>query len=260
MGRKQDGVAAAREMAAHSGDPLALAAVAVALAMGGADFSLAGLYAQQAVSTAESELKDTRLSMLDGNQLHRMAVLAAIWDAAGWVSSLRGDRDQGLRYAEAAWKLSQMASVGDHLGQMYEDRGDDAAAIRMWKLALAADPREIDTRNHLAKADPKSSPDPARPEELEKMRTVAVPGYAQTKGTAEFFVLLSTKEVEDVAFISGDDELRAAKDAIAKAKFDMPFPDNGPEKIARRGILSCSQSNTPNCQLVLVLPSNTTPP
>ena len=92
------------------------------------------------------------------------------------------------------------------------------------------------------------------------MRTVAVPGFARTKGTADFFVLLSTKGVEDVAFISGDDDLNAAKDAIAKAKFDMPFPDSGPEKIARRGILSCSPSTTPSCQLMLVLPSNTTPP
>jgi hypothetical protein len=95
-------------------------------------------------------------------------------------------------------------------------------------------------------------------EQLGRMRTVGVPGLAQTKGSAELFVLLSPKGVEDAEFISGADALRSARQALMRTKIDQPFPDNGPEKIARRGIVSCSQYTTPNCQFTMLLPSNTT--
>ena len=94
-------------------------------------------------------------------------------------------------------------------------------------------------------------------EDLSKVRTVAINSFSRTKGSAEFFVLLSKKGVEDVEFLSGPEDFRAAKDAITKSDFGLTFPDDGPEKIARRGILSCSQYTAPNCQLVLLLPANT---
>ena len=47
-------------------------------------------------------------------------------------------------------------------------------------------------------------------------------------------------------------------DALRVAHYTMPFPDQGPEKIARRGILSRSAVTTPACSLVLLLPVNTT--
>ena len=37
----------------------------------------------------------------------------------------------------------------------------------------------------------------------------------------------------------------------------MTFPDNGREKVVRRGILSCSQYTAPSCSFVFLLPENT---
>jgi hypothetical protein len=81
---------------------------------------------------------------------------------------------------------------------------------------------------------------------------------AYRHGTAEFFLLFSAAGIEDVQFISGDDALKAAAGALRKIRYDMPFPDRGPEKIPRRGILSCSQYSKPNCMIVFLLPANTT--
>lgn len=139
--------------------------------------------------------------------------------------------------------------------------------------ALAADSHLDDVRDHLKTADPplviardkkmtvvQVGTPISSEEQLGRMRTAGLPGLVRTKGSAEFFVLISPKGVEDVEFISGEDALRSGKQALKQAKFDQPFPANGPEKIARRGIVSCSQYTAPNCQFTMLLPSNTTAP
>jgi hypothetical protein len=95
-------------------------------------------------------------------------------------------------------------------------------------------------------------------EELSRMRTSTVPELKFRHGTAEFFLLFSAAGIDDVQFIHGDEDLRPAAGALRKAHYGMPFPDQGPEKIARRGILSCSEVTTPSCTFVLLLPANTT--
>jgi hypothetical protein len=84
-------------------------------------------------------------------------------------------------------------------------------------------------------------------EELSQVRTAGVPELKYRHGAAEFFILFSTAGVED---------LQAG--ALRKVYYAMPFPDQGPEKIARRGILSRSQYTTPNCSLTFLLPGNRT--
>jgi hypothetical protein len=76
-------------------------------------------------------------------------------------------------------------------------------------------------------------------------------------GSAEFFLLFTPARVQDIRFIRGDEALKAAANPLLKAQCKMPFPDEGPEKIARGGILSCSKYTTPSCTFAL-LPANTT--
>jgi hypothetical protein len=61
-----------------------------------------------------------------------------------------------------------------------------------------------------------------------------------------------------VQFIRGDAELKPAAAALKKLHYNLAFPDRGPERLPRRGILSCSQYAKPNCMIVLLLPANTT--
>ena len=90
------------------------------------------------------------------------------------------------------------------------------------------------------------------------MRTVPLPGFAAQSGSAEFFVLFTAAGVQDVRFIHGDEQLQGAADLLLKTRYSLPFPDMGPEKIVRRGILSCSKVTTPSCSFVMLLPANTT--
>ena len=92
-------------------------------------------------------------------------------------------------------------------------------------------------------------------EELGKLRTAGIPDLPKQEGNAEFFVLFSAGKVEDAQFISGSDALKSAREALLKVHYDMPSPDGGPERIPRRGILSCSTYTSPSCQFVMLLPS-----
>jgi hypothetical protein len=95
-------------------------------------------------------------------------------------------------------------------------------------------------------------------EELSHLRTVSLPELTYRRASADFFLLFSTSGLEDVRYVRGDLELKGAAGALLKAHFNMLFPDHGPEKIVRRGILSCSENTKPFCSFVLLLPANTT--
>lgn len=46
------------------------------------------------------------------------------------------------------------------------------------------------------------------------------------------------------------ENMRPFATTLFKAKFDLPVPDNGPEKIVRRGILFCSEVSA--CQFAML--------
>jgi hypothetical protein len=56
-------------------------------------------------------------------------------------------------------------------------------------------------------------------------------------------------------FVSGEEKLRSLDDTLRHVKFSLSFPDDTPTKILRRGILSCSQTNS-QCTYVLMLPDD----
>jgi tetratricopeptide (TPR) repeat protein len=180
-------------------------------------------------------------------------LLAAAWDTLGWAYFKLGDLDKAHRYVNAAWMLSGDSACADHLGQIYERQGKTQQAIHSYQLALAANSALDETRERLKKLV--GAPKSLDPGELGKLRTTALPGLTQMNGSGEFFVLFSAHKVEDVQFIDGVENLSKATDALTKAHYDVPFPDDGPEKIVRRGILSCSTYTTPHCQFVFLLPS-----
>jgi tetratricopeptide (TPR) repeat protein len=182
-------------------------------------------------------------------------LLAGAWDTLGWVHFRLADLATAEEYLRAAWMLAQSGALGDHLGQLYERQGKTQAAIYAYQLALAAGGAPQWTRDRLASLGAAATSQPAA-EELGKLRTTNVPALSKQQGSAEFFVLLSAGKAEDVQFISGAESLRGAGAALLQARFDFPFPDQEPEKLVRRGILSCSQYTTPNCQFVFLLPGS----
>lgn len=137
----------------------------------------------------------------------------------------------------------------------------------MYRLALAVQRDRPDTRDRLARLGATESVAQPRgrvriisaEEELSQMRSAPVPSVSQRRGSAEFFVLLSPTGVLETRFISGDENLKPAAAALSKIPHKVSFPDNGPERIPRRGILACSQFTTPACNFVLLPPVSTRP-
>ncbi|MGA3043192.1 MAG: DUF3857 domain-containing protein [Bryobacteraceae bacterium] len=252
-GHPDEGLAILRKMLERGGDSEMLNDLAYALADTAADPALARQYAEKAVSMIEEESAKVTLSGLQNENLQRVTLLAAAWDTLGWAYFKLGDLDKAHRYVNAAWMLSGDSACADHLGQIYERQGKTQQAIHSYQLALAANSALDETRERLKKLV--GAPKSLDPGELGKLRTTALPGLTQMNGSGEFFVLFSAHKVEDVQFIDGVENLSKATDALTKAHYDVPFPDDGPEKIVRRGILSCSTYTTPHCQFVFLLPS-----
>lgn len=255
-------------------DPVAENEVAYLLADTNAELPTARELATKAVEELESHTGQSPLSALTAQELQNVTVLGNIWDTRGWVDFRMRDLDSSEKFLQAGWALLQSGVIADHLGQLYERQGKKTEAIHYYRLALAAQSNLSDTRERLQKlgaAPVEPSPSPARSqsppqpraltpqEELSKMRTTPIPGIAESDGHAEFFLLFSPKGVEEAWFITGDEKLRTAAKAFPKQGYGVLFPDEGPEKLPRRGILFCSAYSTPHCSLTLLLPGDTQP-
>ncbi len=257
-GKKDEGVAVLKKMGEHTPTYLDLNNAAYALTETDTDLALAKEYGERSVASLEDEAKKTTIPTLTDEELGHMNALCSVWDTLGWVYFHQGDLAKAERYIRAAWLLGQGATEADHLGQIYERQGKRQAAVHAYRLALARDSRQDETRARLEKLGSAETAKGLPPgEELQKLRTTDIPGLMNRKGSAEFFVLFSAGKVEDARFITGEEALKDARNALMKAPFNVPFPDDGPEKIVRRGVLSCSAYTAPNCRFVFFLPADT---
>jgi tetratricopeptide (TPR) repeat protein len=221
-------------------------------------------YAESAVSATTAALRNVTLDRLTPQELPLVSSLIAYWDTLGWVYFSEGNLDQAEKYVAAAWGLGHHGEVGDHLGQIYEKRGDKNLALRTYALSLSALRPDPETRGRLASltgGDAKVDATVAKyKEDLQQLRTIDLGKVAKETGSADFFVLLSRGKgsaatVEAVKFASGDEKLKVFTDALRTAEYRVTFPDDTPVKILRRGILSCSTA-TGTCTFVLMLPDD----
>jgi predicted Zn-dependent protease/transglutaminase-like putative cysteine protease len=257
-GKKDEGVAVLAKMGAHAPNWLILNNAAWALADTDADLELAREYGEKSVASLEDETKNIAIPTLTAQDLGLVYSQPSIWDTLGWVCFHQGDLAKAERYIRASWLLGQGTTEADHLGQVYERQGKRQEAIHAYRLALARDSRQDETRARLEKLGSVETPKGVPPaEELQRLRTTDIPGLTNRKGSAEFWVLFSANKVEDAQFVTGEDTFKNAREALMKAPFNAAFPDDGPEKIVRRGVLSCSAYTVPNCRLVLFLPADT---
>ncbi len=269
-GEKSDGLAIVNQLRSQDLDGYTLNDVAWALADSDTESAMAVELSERAAAKIENDFKDVTLSTLTNQQLQVIQVLGATWDTVGWAAYRSGDLVKAEKYVKAAWLMDQQAVEAEHLGRIYEAQKKTAEAAHAYKLSLAVKDSK-DVRERLAALKPAPAPPAAskpsmrttavRPEEeLVVLRTIPIPEVKRQSTQfqqGEFFILFSSAGVDDVQFISGDDAIRDAADALRHAHYNTPFPDQGPEKIARRGVLSCSAYTTPHCQLVLYLPANT---
>lgn len=231
-------------------------------------------YAEKSLQLLES------VSMTPGNgndRLRNTSSLGATWDTVGWIYFMQGQYEKALPYVRASWLLTQHPEVGDHLGQIYAKLGKKQEAAHAYQLAyLAMNPNtpypagqtmldkikqhyqelmganaEIGANTAHRAANGSFSPMPV--EELSRIREVKITTAAHPSAHGTFDVVLSPGKVEEVTQIDGDESLRALSDKIKQAKYNVEFPDAGPARITRRGILSCESLG---CDLVLLQPDD----
>jgi tetratricopeptide (TPR) repeat protein len=243
--------------------PLVWNNIAYQLSLKKSHLDRAQQYAESAVSATAAALRNVSLDRLTQQELPLVSSLIAYWDTLGWIEFDQGNLDKAEKYVAAAWTLGHHGEVGDHLGQIYEKRGDKDRALRTYALSMNGLRPIPETRERLASlagGDAKADAAVARYKaELDHLSTIDL-GKATQTGNADFFILLSggtgeVAKVDAVKFISGDEKLKSYVSALQNADYHLTFPDGTPVKVLRRGTLSCSVT-TGSCKFVLTLPDD----
>jgi tetratricopeptide (TPR) repeat protein len=233
-----------------------LNSTAYSLVMSGKQLPIALQCVERAVKKKEVESSKVTLSDLKQDDLIRMRTLAAYWDTAGWVYFRLGKLDRAEKYLDAAWSLSQDATIGDHLGQVLEKQGKSEEAAHTYRLALATHPKKNsmkETEGRLESLEKGVASGFSASEELTRLRTCRLSYTSKDFLTAEYFVLLGPNfKTLDAKFISGDAGLRGAAMAVKAASYRTPLPDGGPTRLVRRGVLACGPSS--GCTIVFYTP------
>ena len=244
-----------------SAAPATWNSIAYRLALKSAHLDLARRYAESAVSSTATRLRNLTLDQIKQHDLGLTYALANYWDTLGWVAFAEGHLDVAKKYISAAWELGESAEEGDHMGQICEKSGDKEGAVRWYAVALSARRPEEETRGRLAVVaggDDKVDALVAKyRDEFERERTLKVKSAGKQEGRADFFLLLGGGgayglTVEDTKFVSGNEGLKEVV-AASSAKYRQKVPDETPVKILRRGTVSCSAGV---CTLVMALPED----
>jgi len=245
-----------------SATPLVWNNIAYQLSLKKAHLDRAQQYAESAVSATAAALRNVSLDRLNNKDLPLVNSLVAYWDTLGWVEFAQGNLDKAEKYVSAAWTLGHHGEVGDHLGQIYEKRGNKDMAMRTYALSmngLRPTPETRDRLSSLAGGPEKANAAIARyKEDFDHLSTIDL-GKTNQTGNADFFILLSggsgqKTHVDAVKFVSGDERLKSYTNTLEAADYHLAFPDNTPVKILRRGTISCSV--TTGCKFSLMLPDD----
>jgi tetratricopeptide (TPR) repeat protein len=229
-------------------DPNVKNDVAYQLAMGRVAIADAHSLADEAVGQAERATAELSLQDADGMGFVAMERLSHYWVTLGLVYFREGQLDKAEAYMRASWELDPRGHVANHLGRVYEAEHRDADAIAVYRQALGARGSEglkQNVREQLEKLAGTEAPEP-----LPVDATVQV-AMTPMAGSAVFDILSSHAGTQEVVLVTGDARFKSATDAI-RAVLPTGIPDGGPERLLRRGRLSCAGAS--GCQLQLLTP------
>ncbi len=257
LGQSERALAAFDQAVEISPAPVVWNNIAFELSVKNVHLDRAQRYAESAVEATAAALRNLKLEgTADRAAEYASATIGSFWDTLGWIHFQRGNLEKAERYILPAWQLEQSAEVGDHLGQIYEKRGERTKAIRYYALSLVGGGRvNPDTRGRLAKllgSDKKVDGELMNAHtELLAERTITLAKLGGESATAEFdLMLLPGAKIEGVKFVRGSDKLKPYTEVLRSAKFTQTFPDDSQLRLVRRGILACSDQ--PQCRFVLL--------
>jgi tetratricopeptide (TPR) repeat protein len=263
VGESDKGIQALDKAVKLAPGPLVWNDVAYNMALSKVQLDKAQQYAESAVTTVATELRNVELSQLTLKDIGLVASLAAYWDTLGWVYFQKGDVETAEKYIRAAWALQQHSEVGCHLAEILEKAGKKEEAVDTYMVAARSSRIVPEATEGLIRLVGK-----ARTEELMKappdiskgMRTIKFSsGQKNVKATeAQFYVVLvpgssRNAQVAEVKFIEGDEKLVPIGAGLKTANFNFVFPDATNTKIVRRGTLFCNATNG-ECSFIMISP------
>jgi tetratricopeptide (TPR) repeat protein len=260
VGQKENAISAFQQALQFDSSNDSLNAVAYVLTLENLRLDLAEQYAEQGVRQRERATASISLENLKYDNLREMPGLGGDWDTLGWVYFRLGKYDRAEKYLKSAWSLFESATIGDHLAQVYEKLGKKSEAIQTYAQAIVAGDAPGNSYERLValcgnKAMADENVEEARVSSM-RSRIVKVDYLAARQLRAEFFMLIRPgPRVVEVRQIKGAESLANARSAIAGANFEVPFPDDGPTQIVRRGILRCDSVAT-GCEFELIPPDH----
>ena len=219
--------------------------IAYSLAEQNVQLERADQYADAAINAVETQLRDVNLDNLRYQDLGTSGFLYNVWDTKGWIEFKRGNLDLAKQYIASAWLASGSGNIGEHLGEIYEKRGERDKAIHAYVLALADSTPSDEARARLAALGVTKGLDQMIErgrQELKERRTI--PLDKSDKGSGEFNLLLSPSKVEQVKFLKGDDALRNLSLLLERTTVSMAFPPNSSVHVPRRGVVACGTTQT----------------
>src|SRR5271166_397484 len=244
----EKGMAAFEKAISLSPTPVVWNNIAYSLAEQDVQLERADKYAAAAINAMETQLRDVNLDNLRFQDLGAASFLYNVWDTKGWIAFKRGNLDLAEQYIAAGWQASGSGSIGEHLCEIYEKRGNRDQAIHCYVLSLADDIPSDLARTRLAALGVTKGLDPMVEEgrrELKRQRTISLNGSA--KGSAEFYLLISPRKVEQVKFIKGDDGLKEFVQLLQSTTVAMKFPPGSSAHVPRRGVVTCgTQASSPS--------------
>ncbi|WP_263353109.1 DUF3857 domain-containing protein [Acidicapsa acidisoli] len=259
-GKEAEGLDALKTAAGQTSDPTSLASIASAIASSGKDLDLAGTLAKTAVTLVEQQTGSLSLTDITNAQIKKMVDLAQAWNSMSLTAFRSGNLAIAEKYALAAWTLAQEPSAGDRLAQIYEKQGKLAQALDTYKLAKARayppvpgiDIRISALEKRLGHVSPIGDTGASR---LQDLRMVHLARGKPLSASGDFLVMFADGKLSDVKMLGGDPKIEPYANLLKEAKFNIAFPDEGPEHVIRQGILSCSVYD-PNCMFLMMLPAD----
>ena len=161
------------------------------------------------------------------------------------------------RYLLAAWQISDDATIGMHLGRVYESQEKKDAAIGMYLSALATVPSDKklsedgnETRNRLRGLLGSDSQVDDRLALLRKkpsnLRSVTIANSERDQGIAQYSIIIDgNSAILDLSANTPDDALASLSPVLRRTPMPQSFPDSRAQKLPRLATLACVAPDQP---------------
>jgi predicted Zn-dependent protease/transglutaminase-like putative cysteine protease len=257
LGRNQEAAAAAESVLDGATDPGVLNDAAYTLSETGIDLNVAEAASRKSITAQEEKSAEMTTEQANAAAFANSTMIEAGWDTLGWILFREGKNEEAESYLEAAWRASQIAEVGYHLGQLYEAMGKKKEAATAYALAEAA----IDNntapdisgpiKDNLARLKTAGiKPAAGGVQALQDLRTYKVLKPKDVSGWGTFRLEVTTAGVIESQQMTGSDQIAGIKPALAQMKFAGLVPAESKAHLLLSAVISCGSGK--ECQVVLV--------